>query len=76
MLIPNTERLWEKRTYTKVKFDQTAVHIHNASDFDIQLPPDFNMAKYRSLDRAGRLNYVNQNVPRETVINYQNAIEG
>ena len=74
LLIPNTGRLRKKRTYTKVEFDQTAVHMHHASDFDIQLPPGFDMAKYKSLDRAGRLDYVNQKVPRETIINYQNAI--
>jgi hypothetical protein len=32
------------------------------------------MVQYKSLDRDGRLAYVNENVPRETVINYQNAI--
>ena len=74
LLIPNTGRLRKKRTYTKVEYDQTAAHMHHASDLDIQLPSDFNMAKYESLDRAGRLDYVNQNVPREIVINYQNAI--
>jgi len=74
LLIPTTGRLRKKRTYTTVEYDQTAVHMHHASDFDIQLPSDFNMSKYENLDRAGRLDYVNQNVPREIVINYQNAI--
>ena len=74
LLIPNTGPLKKKRAYTKVDFDQTAAHMHHASDFDIQLPADFDMNKYLGLDRAGKLDYVNQMLPRETVIRYQNAI--
>jgi hypothetical protein len=74
LLIPNTGRLREKRPYTNVEYDQTAAHMHHASDFDIKLTLDFNMAKYERLDRTGRLDYVNQKLPQETVINYQNAI--
>lgn len=74
LLIPNTGRLRKKRTHTKVEFDQTAVHIHHAPDFGISLPAKFDMNKYLSLDRAGRLDYANKSLPRETIINYQNEI--
>lgn len=43
-------KIRKKRTYTKVEFDQTAVHMHHAPDFGISLPANFDMNKYRSLD--------------------------
>jgi hypothetical protein len=32
------------------------------------------MAKYKRLDRAGKIEYAKQNLPREIIINYENKI--
>ena len=74
LLIPNTGALKKKRAYTKVEFDQTATHMHHAPDFGIPLLANFDMNKYQSMDRAGKLAYVEKMLPRETVIRYQNEI--
>lgn len=63
-----------KRVYTKVYFDQSAAYLHHVSDSDIQLPSDFDMAKDKNLDRAGKINYVKQKLSSEIIIHYQNAI--
>ena len=74
LLVPNIGRARNKRDYTKIDFDQTASHIHHAPDFGIVFPQGFDMAKYQGLDRAGRIEYTKQKLPRETIINYQNEI--
>jgi hypothetical protein len=48
--------------------------MHYAPDFNIPLPSNFNMSHYMNLDRAGRINYAQQKLSRETIINYQNKI--
>jgi hypothetical protein len=74
LLVPNMGRASKKRAYTKVDYDQTAAHIHHAPDLGIVLPQGFDMAKYERLDRAGRIEYAEQKLTRETIIEYQNAI--
>ena len=74
LLVPNIGRARTKRAYTKVDYDQTAAHVHHAPDLGIVLPQDFDMAKYEKLTRADRIEYAKQKLPRETIINYQNAI--
>lgn len=74
MLILNSVKARTKRDYIRVEFKQTASHMHYALDFGIQLPSDFNMAKYENLDRAAQIDYVKQNLPLEPIINYQNEI--
>jgi hypothetical protein len=73
LLVPNISRAGNKRYYTRVDFDQTASHIHHVQDFGIVLPQDFDVAKYKRLDRAGKIEYAKHKLPRETIINYQNA---
>lgn len=74
MLVPNSAKARTKRDYTRVEFEQTASHMHHAPDFNIPLPSDFNMSHYMNLDRAGRIDYAQQKLSRETIINYQNEI--
>ena len=74
LLVPNAAKARTKRDYNRVYFDQSASHMHHSPDFDISLPADFDMNKYKSLDRAGRIAYAKEKLPRETIINYQNEI--
>ena len=74
LLIPNAGRTKKKRLYNKIEFDQTSTHMHHAPDFGIDLPPNFDLDVYKSLDRKGRIQYTKNNVPRETVIQYQNEL--
>jgi hypothetical protein len=64
LLVPIIGRAGNKRDYTKVDFDQTASHIHHVQDFGIVLPQGFDMAKYKRLDRAGRIEYAKHKLPR------------
>jgi hypothetical protein len=48
--------------------------MHHASDLNIPLPSDFDMVHYKNLNRADKIDYAKQKLPRETRINYQNEI--
>jgi hypothetical protein len=48
--------------------------MHHAKEFGIELPENFDMTKYDSLDNPGRVEYTKKHVPRDTVIRYQNEI--
>jgi hypothetical protein len=74
LLVPNPSKDRTKREYNRVEFEQTASHIHHAPDLGIQLPGDFDMSHYKSLNRADRIEYAKQKLPRESIINYQNEI--
>lgn len=74
MLIPNIGRASTKRAYTTVELDQTFTHLHQVPNFGIILPQSFDMAKYKQLYRAGRIDYAEQKLSRNTSINYQNEI--
>ena len=74
MLVPNPAKARTKRDYNRVEFDQTASHMHHAADFNISLPSDFDMAHYRSLERADKINYAKQKLSPETIVHYQNEI--
>lgn len=63
-----------KRSLNRVEYDQTASHLHHAPDYGIQLPPDFNMATYKALNKADKIQYAKQHVSPETIIAYQNVI--
>lgn len=62
------------RTLHQVQFDQTASHMHHAGELGIQLPANFDLAKYKSLSKSARIAYAKQNLPAELIIRYQNAI--
>lgn len=74
MLVSNKDRKNAKQAYTRIEYDQTDTHLHHASDLDIQLPSDFDMAKYRDLTPEGKLKYANEKVSPALVVEYQNAI--
>lgn len=76
LLVPNidTTRTMPKRSLNRVEYDQTASHLHHAPDYGIQLPPDFNMATYKALNKADKIQYAKQHVSPETIIAYQNVI--
>ena len=74
LLVPNPGKARTKRNYPRVEFDQTASHIHHAPDLNIPLPSDFDMVHYKKLNRADKIDYAKQKLPRETIINYQNEI--
>jgi len=57
-----------------VEYDPTASHLHHANEFGIQLPTSFDMKKYMLMNKQDRIQYAKQNVSRETIISYQNAI--
>jgi hypothetical protein len=74
-LIPdNNPLLADKDQFIKVYHQQTKIHLHHAEDLGINLLNDFEMNHYENLDREGRIDYVNQNLPRETIIECQNEI--
>ena len=74
LLVPNPGKARTKRNYHRVEFDQTASHMHHAPDLNIPLPSDFDMVHYKNLNRADKIDYAKQKLPRETIINYQNEI--
>jgi hypothetical protein len=74
LLISNTGGARQKQSYTRVEFEQTAAHMHHASDFGIPLPTNFDMNKYQKMDRADRIGYVQQKLSPDTIITYQNEI--
>jgi len=75
LLIPdNNSLLADKDRFIKVDHEQTKTHLHHAEDLGINLPDDFDMNHYENLDREGRIDYANQNVPCETIIECQNEI--
>ena len=75
LLIPdNNPLLADKDRFIKIDHEQTKTHLHHAEDLGINLPDDFDMNHYENLDREGRIDYANQNVPRETIIECQNEI--
>ena len=72
MLVPKSGN--KNREFIQVEFDQAAAHIHHTPDFGITLPDNFEMAKYKNLNRAEKIQYAIDQLPRETIIGYQNAI--
>ena len=74
VLNPDSTRDLKKRKYNKVDYDQTASHLHHSDVFNIKLPEDFNMEKYKSLSKKDRIASAKQHVPRETIIRYQNFL--
>jgi len=58
----------------RVEFDQTASHMHHAADFGINLPDNFDMAYYQTLGRGDKIAYAKRELPRNTIISYQNEI--
>lgn len=76
LLVPNidTTRTMPKRSFNRVEYDQTASHLHHAPDYGIQLPPNFDMATYKALNKADKIQYAKQHVSPETIITYQNVI--
>lgn len=77
ILVPNidTTRTMPGRSLNRVEYDQTASHLHHAPDYGIQLPPDFDLVKYKALlTKADKIAYAKQHVSPETIISYQNAI--
>jgi len=58
----------------RVEFDQTASHIHHVPDFGIDLPNNFDMAYYNNLGRVDKIAYAKRELPRSTIISYQNEI--
>ena len=72
--MPNPSKARTKRDYTRVEYDQTASHIHHAPELGVSLPPNFDMNTYKKLDRAGKIAYAKKNLPRGTIIAYQNEI--
>jgi hypothetical protein len=47
---------------------------YHADDLGIKLSDNFDINGYENIDREGRIEYANQNVPGETIIEYQNKI--
>ena len=39
----------------------------------IQLPKNFDLEKYKSMPKPEKIKYAKENVPRETIISFQNA---
>ena len=76
LLVPNidTTRTMPGRSLNRVEYDQRASHLHHAPDYGIQLPPDFDMVKYKDLSKADKIAYAKQRVSPEIIISYQNAI--
>jgi hypothetical protein len=74
LLVPNLGKPTFKGKYIRVEFQQTASHIHHAPEFQINLPDKFDMAYYRSLKRSDKIAYATRNLPRDTIVSYQNEI--
>jgi len=75
LLVPNIDstRTDKGRSLNRVEYDQTASHLHHAPEMGIQLPKNFNLEKYKSMSKPEKIKYAKENVPRETIISFQNA---
>ena len=75
LLVPNIDstRKDKGRSLNRVEYDQTASHLHHASEMGIQLPKNFNLKKYELMSKLKKIKYAKKNVPRETIIFFQNA---
>lgn len=74
LLIPNIDLTLAVRSFNKVEYDQTASHLHHAPEMGIPLPKNFDLQKYKLMSKSEKINYAKQNVSKETIIFYQNAI--
>lgn len=74
LITDNNPALGDKDRFIKVDHEQTKTHLHHAEDLGVNLPDNFDMNDYRKLDREGRIDYANKNVPRDTIIEFQNEI--
>ena len=78
LLVPNIDstRTVKGRSFNRVEYDQTASHLHHASEMGIQLPKNFDLEKYKSMSKPEKIKYAKENVPRETIISFQNVCAG
>ena len=76
LLVPNIDvtRLKRGQTFTRIEYDQTATHLHHIPELGIELPPGFDLQKYKNMNNKDRIAYAKEHVPQETIISYQNAI--
>jgi len=71
LYIPNidsTKKTMRGRDFNRVEYDQTCSHMHHAPDHGIPLPANFDMAAYKSMNKAQKIAYVKKNVPRRDII--------
>ena len=75
LLVPNIDstRTDKGRSLNRVEYDQTASHLQHAPEMGIQLPKNFNLETYKSMAKPEKIKYAKKNVPRETIISFQNA---
>lgn len=77
LLVPNMDstRILPGRTFNRVDYDQTLTHLHHLPDFDLQLPPSFDLNIYNDLPRkADKIEYGKKHLSPETIISYQNKL--
>ena len=76
LLVPNINKTKIKGTadMIRVEFEQSACHLDQANEFGINLPDNFNMTHYKSLNRFGKIQYAKKMVTRDVIICYQNEI--
>jgi hypothetical protein len=75
LLVPKIDstRTVKGRNLNRVEYDQTASHLHHAPEMGIQLPKNFDLEKYKFMSKPEKIKYTKENVPRETIISFQNA---
>ena len=75
LLIPNIDPICARNPFNRIEFDQSASHLHDAPEFGVELPKDFDMSKYKALPtKLDKIKYAKQHVPPEIIISYQNAM--
>ena len=63
-----------RRKHIRINDEQTLTHLHHLKDLNVPVPKDFNMSKYRKLDRQAKIEYGKNKLPIETRIMFQNKL--
>ena len=77
LIVPNDGRQAARGEYTRVELEQMVTHMHHAPGHGIILPDNFSLAEYKRLgeiDKSDQFNYVMNNVPLDTLYEYQNKV--
>ncbi len=61
------------KTLKEFAYFLEASHLRHAPEMGIQLPKNFDLEKYKSMPKPEKIKYAKENVPRKTIISFQNA---
>lgn len=75
LLVPNVnkDRVVSGRSFNRVEYDQSASHLHHATELNVRMPSSFDPETFRDMKKKDRILWAKQNIPYETIIEFQNA---